>query len=459
MESMPARGAKEDVCPLRRRAEADPEGAVAETAGKVLSAARADQIASGVARHLRASGVSSGDRVAFEVPAGPGWIPWLFGCFRAGGIVCPVNLRLPEPARVDLIKRVGARPRLNAFPQIDVCGGPGKVCGEDPATVVFTSGSTGTPRGIVHSLHQHLASAAAAVETGGMRAGERSLVCLALYHMGGLAVIFRAVLSGGTVVFPRPGESVAEVMARTPIDHVSLVPAQLRQIMTDGRATTALGGAKRILLGGAAAPEGVVRAALQNGLPVSMSYGMTETASQVAAVPPGWTGEEAWRTSGRVLPHANVVGDDDGDLWVRGNSVCMGEWRDGEVTTLTDPEGWLRTGDRARFEEGWLIVEGRRDRMFISGGENIQPEMIERALREVTGVEAVVVPVEDETYGQRPGVWIDAPVDGERVRAWNAGLRRRLPGFMIPVVYRQLEISDRLKPDLRELTRRIQRGE
>jgi O-succinylbenzoic acid--CoA ligase len=175
---------------------------------------------------------------------------------------------------------------------------------------------------------------------------------------------------------------------------------------------------------------------------------MTETASQVAATPP----DSQPVGSGIPLPHAEIRISAQGEILVKAESNALGVLVQDALAPVTDEEGWLHTKDVGHVEDGVLFVDGRMDLQFISGGENIQPEVIERALVTLTDVtEAVVVPKEDVEFGHRPLAWVDAEVTDDRIRRWNHELRASLPGYMIPVEYRQLPPLEGLKRKRGEL--------
>jgi len=413
--------------------------------------------------------VCEGDRVALLTPTTPELPALWFALFRIGAVVCPINLRLPVAAvreRLDLLNPAMVVGGAEGPALADICaaaegGGAlderARLDPNRPATVVFTSGSSGRPKAVVHTLGNHLRSAEASNAHAPLGEEDRWLLSLPLYHVGGLAVLFRCVLAGASVVLPGSDAEPTGTIQSRGVTHLSLVPTQLQRLLAAGISGSDVPSLKRILLGGGPIPRDLVRCALRRDLPVAASYGMTETASQVAAVPPDADSGVACDTDGTVLPHSEIRISEKGEIQVRGGSVSPGVWRRGRVQSFTDDDGWLSTGDRGRLEEhGGLVVEGRCDRMFISGGENIQPEEIERELSRIIGGGAVVVPVEDEVFGMRPAAWVDAPVTDGNVDAWRAALRSRLPGYMIPVRFRRFpEERTGLKPDLEQLRRRM----
>ena len=186
-------------------------------------------------------------------------------------------------------------------------------------------------------------------------------------------------------------------------------------------------------MGGGPVPSSLVDEALVCGLPLHTSYGLTEMASQVTTTPPGASLREL-RTSGRALPGREVSLSERGEILVRGETLFAGYVEGEESDRPLDEEGWFHTRDLGELDEsGYLRVGGRLDNLFISGGENVQPEEIEEALCRLNGVdEAVVVPVPDEEFGASPVAFV-------RVNGRTEGLARELepvlPRFKIPVSF------------------------
>jgi len=303
------------------------------------------------------------------------------------------------------------------------------------ATVVFTSGSMGTPRAAVHSFRNLAAGADASNTAIPLGPGDRWLLSLPLYHVGGIGVLMRCARSGATMAIPDPKESLQESLDRYAPTHVSLVATQLYRILRDDKSAAALARCKAVVMGGGPTPESLVREAVGRGIKLVMSYGMTETAAMICCTRPG-DPVERLLSSGRPLVEGTVSISADGEILVRGDQLFLGYLQpDGSVSRPLTEDGWFRTGDLGHFDEaGYLHVTGRRDNMFISGGENIQPEEIEAALRAIAGVEeAIVVPAESAEWGKRPVAFVR--MEEERAldaAAIETALRAALPGYKVP---------------------------
>jgi O-succinylbenzoic acid--CoA ligase len=280
-------------------------------------------------------------------------------------------------------------------------------------------------------LHQNALQSNRNIE---LHPGDAWALSLPLFHVSGLGVVFRCIAGEAAIVIPGPDEDIPEACVKYRITHLSLVATQLYRLLQSGSGLNALRKTKAILLGGSAMPESLIRAAIDNRLPVHTTYGMTEMASQITTTRPNES-VEALLTSGRPLDPNAVKLAPDGEILVRGECLFKG-YVEGDHTFIHLIDGtWFATGDRGAFNaKGCLTVFGRKDNQFISGGENIQPEEIEKFLTLLDGVEqAVVVPVTDEEFGQRPVAFVKPEghytIDGRTIAE---ALARHLPGYKIP---------------------------
>jgi O-succinylbenzoic acid--CoA ligase len=419
-------------------------------------------------------GFSVGDRVALYLPKGPDYVVLLLALIRAGIVACPVSTRLPPGGVAPLLRGAGCydlisdtealigatdsgTKNLGTKDLIDDSPGappepasPRDVPLDRPSTIVFTSGSTGTPKAALHTFGNHYFNALGSNENIALAPGDRWLHSLPLYHVGGLSILFRCLLAGATVALPEPGVGLGESVSKLGVTHVSLVSTQLRRLLDEG---TVPSGLKAVLMGGGPIPPSLVDESLaRGGLPIHTSYGLTEMASQVTSTPPGASRGEL-RTAGRSLPYREVRVSEDGEILVRGPTLFAG-YLEGEIPKLPlDEEGWFHTGDLGEMDAGGrLAIVGRRDNMFVSGGENVQPEEIEAALCRIEGVEeAVVVPVPDPEFGARAVAFVRK---GGRVGDLAQKLKKSLPGFKIPKAFHNWEGSGGMKPDRASLARR-----
>ncbi len=439
--------------------------------GVEVSYGELDSLVSGTARRMAEKGVGRGDRVALVVDRSVEAVILLLAAIRAGAVACPIAMRLPEATAAERCRSLGvslivsdrplgtavaAKALIERAPRENPNAEP--PFSEDiPATIVFTSGSSGAARPALHTYGNHYFSALGAQDNMPLACGDRWLLSLPLWHVGGLAILFRCLLAAATVVLPDPADSLAESIRK--VTHASMVSTQLRRLLREAEPGEAYP-EKALLLGGGAVSPALIDEAVRCGIPVYTSYGLTEMASQVTATPPG-AAPEALRTSGRVLPWRELRCDEGGQIMVRGRTRFAGYIEGDRLARPFDEEGWFATGDMGRLDaSGRLIVRGRMDHLLISGGENILPEEIEVVLAGVAGVErVVVVGVMDEEYGQRPVAFVgtaDGTIDVPRL---CAAVEAVLPRFMTPDAFYPWPTDlagEGLKPDRSQLRRRAE---
>jgi o-succinylbenzoate---CoA ligase len=464
-------------CPLRSVALAAPKTAALVGARGIISYEELDRMVSAAA--FRLGGLDPGSRVALYLSKDERYVALVLALIRAGHVACPVSDRLPPRGVAWLLERAACSALISEDEELLQTAGadlrrPGPdallregeqraeaadIPQERPATIIFTSGSTGAPKAALHTFGNHYHSALGSNANIALRPGDRWLHSLPLYHVGGLSILFRCMLAGATVALPQPGTSLGESIAGLGATHVSLVSTQLSWLLREDADLVGLGA---VLMGGGPIPPSLVDEALARGLPLHTSYGLTEMASQVTTTPPGASLEEL-RTAGRVLPNREVSISESGEILVRGETLFAGYAEGEELDRPVDAEGWFHTRDLGEIDEsGYLRVGGRMDNLFISGGENIQPEEIEEALCRLEGVdEAVVVPVPDEEFGAKPVAFVRAA--GREPEELAQELEPLLPRFKIPISFHPWPEEARrgMKADraaLREWARRLRSG-
>ncbi|PSQ86087.1 MAG: o-succinylbenzoate--CoA ligase [Bacteroidetes bacterium QS_3_64_15] len=476
-------------CPVHRHAQARPRTLALWTPERRWTYAELDASVAATCVRLRDAGLPEENRVALRLHRGPDLVILLWALWRTGRVAMPLSTRLPAAEVRRTAQRMEAKllvtrdsALLDGESDPEACtpdrivereGGGDSTPGVRPihrrASLIFTSGSTGTPSAVLHSWANHLYSAKGSNANlplrperseevvSGLRPGDRWLLSLPPYHVGGLAILVRCALSGAAVAIPDRDAFLSAALGTTGATHLSLVATQLRRLLDaqDGSLPPRVRG---VLLGGGPLPEALLRRGHARGWPLHTSYGSTEMASQVTATPPGAPLADL-RTAGRCLPHRRLRIDDDGEILVAGPTLCRGIDEAGQVR---DPRvnGWFPTGDLGRLDaQGRLHVQGRVDRQFVSGGENIRPEEIEAALERLDGIErAVVVPVPDEEYGRRPVAFVRLET-GRVPDDWRASLATVLPRFKLPDAVHRLPdaaVQDRMKVDRELLRRRAQ---
>jgi len=398
------------ICPLTAAAVRHPDAPALIDGACILTFAELDARVAGC---TLLDDLPIGSRLGIWDPDHLAAIPVMLSAWRRGVTVVLLSARLPDVSAI--ADRLGIDRLLRgedlSLPAAAATQ-PATICGE-LHTVLLTSGSSGQPKAVAHHLAAHLANAAGSNANIEFGPGDRWRRTLSMAHIGGLAILMRALVGGGAVVLD----------AETPSTHLSLVAVQLRRLL----ARPTLPTLRALLVGGGPSPPELITAALQRGLPVHTTYGMTELGSQVTTTPAGATAEQL-RTAGRPLLGREVTIAQTGEILVRGSTVLAGYLTAEGLSSGVDAAGWYHTGDVGTLEDGWLIPTGRLDQMFISGGENIHPETIERALGGLVEA-AAVVPVPDPRWGARPVAFIRGEFDPDALRT---ALRERLPRFSVP---------------------------
>ena len=454
-----------------------PEAVAVAVVRRNISFDELDRLVSAAA--LRLGELEPGSRVALYLPKDERYVVLVLALIRAGHVACPISDRLPPRSVAPLLKRAGCSALISDDEELLQAAdlyklvpeallesgspsdgtGPTDIPLDRPATIIFTSGSTGAPKAALHTFGNHYYSALGSNANIALAPGDRWLHSLPLYHVGGLSILFRCLLAGATITLPEPGTPTGEGINVLGATHVSLVATQLLRLLREDTDPSVL---KAVLLGGGPVSDSLVDEALTRRLPVHTSYGLTEMASQVTTTPPGASPEEL-RTAGRVLPNREVSISDVREILVRGETLFAGYAQGEKVDRPLDAGGWFHTGDLGWLDDdGCLRVTGRRDNLFISGGENVQPEEIEEALCRFVGVdEAVVVPVPDEEFGSRPVAFVRTNAVALEPEHLARSLEPVLPRFKIPISFHPWPDGVGMKPDrtaLGELALRLHRG-
>ena len=348
-------------------------------------------------------------------------------------VVFPIGAREPAATRQALVREAGASFLVDdqgAHPT-DV---PVRARAPGAVTVLATSGTMGMRTLVVHDADAHAAATDAQSQALRLTSEHTWLLSLSLHHVGGFGIARRMQAVGGTVVQPRSLQHLGTALAQFQPTHVSLVPAQLRRLLADDGARKALALCQAVVLGGGPAPAALRQAALDAGIQLVITYGMTESLAFLAMSDDPVVVAQG-DTAGHVLPGRRVTQEADGTLSINAPSLHRGTIHGGVVHPR--PDGPYASNDMGALDDkGLLRVFGRKDRCFVSGGENVHPEEIERALCAVPGVDdAVVVGIADRTFGTRPVAFVAgsrAPLD------LSEALRTTLAGYKVPVAWYRL---------------------
>ncbi len=426
--------------------------ALVEVGGRSLTYqalwARAARVAGG----LRASGVKRGDRAAIQLPNGIDWVLAFFGCQLAGAVVVPVNTRLTDEEASYVVQDSGCAftfSATSALPEEEplVTDDAGR---DDFAAILYTSGTTGFPKGATLTHGNFLANSENGIRSHHIDRSEgprmSTLIGVPLFHVAANTQLVSALDIGGRVELLESAldfKGFFEAVGKHEVTGVVSVPAVYYALLrTPGFAELDVSGVERVSYGGAPIAEGLVRE-IQSAFPdsrVGNGFGLTECAGLASYLPHEDSATHADSVGFAVSAVDLAIGEADpetgvGELLVRGPNVGAGYWNRPEATAETFIEGWLHTGDLGRVDsDGLLYVLDRKKDMINRGGENVYSLEVENVLAGAPGVAEVgVLPVPDEMMGEKVGAVI-VPRAGEPV---NVGALLeycgpRLADFKVP---------------------------
>lgn len=458
---------------------------------------RADRAAWGLSKSL---GLAKGDRLAIYTQNCPEWFELFVAAARIGAIVVPLNIRLslpelryqlqdsgctaiacgPEflPVLPELVPDSAIRQVLaleaTQTPALPVpvasyeavlaaapdAPFPDRADEGDPLLIVYTSGTTGKPKGAVLTHRNMLYNALNNAVGLGLTAEDVTLTVLPLFHVGGVGLFsLPTFYTGGRVVLPRrfdPAQSL-QLIERERVTVTMTVPAIMQAYIAaldQMNPKPDLSSCRGFISGGAPCPEGLMAAAAQRGLPYGQGFGMTETAPTLFLQPemqqmrnlppgshigrPGTVGKPVLFADVRLLDEAGceVAQGEVGEVCVKGGNLFAGYWNLPEATAASfTADGYFRSGDLARIDEdGYVMIMGRRKEMLITGGENVYPLEVEQVLAAHPAVaEVAVVGLADPVWGEVPGAAVvlhpACVATQEELIAW---CRARLAGYKTP---------------------------
>ncbi len=453
---------------LHARASIEPDEPAIAFEDRELSFGELAAMAEAAAARLIGLGARAGDRIMLLMDASLRMVEIIHGAQRCGVTLVPLNTRLSadeiealiadaEPrivlydslhaGKVDAIRRrlaavifLEAESELDDAPMVALP----EVSSFDPnsvQTILYSSGTTGRPKGVMLTHANHWASAAASRANLGVRPDDRWLLALPLYHVGGLAIVMRGVIDGIPICLHRgfdPGRANAAIRTGA-ITLMSAVSTMLVRMIDENGSARFPSTLRCVLLGGGPIAAPLVRRAAALGIPVAPTYGLTEAASQVATASAGDVAAKP-ESCGRPLPGTEVRldaidGEGRGEILVKGPTVMAGYFRREEETAAALRGGWLHPGDIGHFDdEGFLYIDDRRTDLIVTGGENVYPAEVENILLAHPAVaEAAVYGVADREWGQRVSASVvmraGQQITAAQLRDWCA---TRLARFKLP---------------------------
>ena len=474
---------------LAKRAELNPglEALVDDAAGRRFSYAELNGRADRVAHVLTERGLVKGDRVAVLLPNCHQFVELFYGAARAGLVVVPLNWRLVADELAFILRDSGAMVLVAAaeFDAVvaelhDLTGddatpvrewlrvGPDgppwtldhdalvdgasdepivvDVDGEDPLFIMYTSGTTGLPKGALHTHDSVEWAVLTVLATADVRFLDRYLICLPLFHVGALNPLTVTIYRGGAVILMRQfdPERIWTVFRDEQVTITLAVPAMLNFMSQTYRPDVHQPLRLRWIMSGAApVPPSLIEEYASRGLEIHQVYGLTETCGPACLISPdealtriGSTGKAFFHTDVRIVDDAGADAgvDEPGEVLVRGRHVMAGYWNRPDETAATIRDGWLHTGDIAvRDADGFVFIRDRIKDMIISGGENIYPAEIEDVLlAHPRIVDVAVIGMPSAKWGESPlavVVAADADLDEHTVLEHCQG---KLARFKLP---------------------------
>ena len=428
-------------------------------AGTHITYADAGRRSAELAHALVSSGVRRGDRVAVQVEKSPEAVLLYLACLRVGAALLPMNtaytadevaylredaeaaLFLDDRRFTEIARMADEQPAI--FDDVEVAP-------DELAAVLYTSGTTGRPKGAMLS-HANLASNADVLcRAWGFSADDVLLHALPIHHAHGLFVAINCVLASGSSMVFLPRFDVDQVLAALPRSTVMMgIPTYYTRLLDDQRFDRSVCRAMRLFISGSAPLLASTHEAFsaRTGHAILERYGMTET---VMLTSNPLEGERRAGTVGPPLPGTDVrIADPDdsgaGGVEVRGPNVFAGYWRRPELAaTEFTSDGWFRTGDLGCFDaEGYLCLVGRAKDLVISGGLNVYPKEVEDVVDAIDGVlESAVIGVPDADFGEVVvAVVVADPGVALAAEAVRTAARQRLASYKVP---KRVEIVDAL---------------
>lgn len=448
-----------NFCPVRHQAIINADAPAIQADGVLISYQALDNRLNLLSRELLNLQLQSGDRLVCLSENSLKLILLQLSCIRLGIIFCPLNPRFSAAEieqRLNLLKsdfiwlaEPEKNPHLSSL-SIDfsiargtgVASDPLKIDPQKVCDIIFTSGSSGQAKAVMHCFSNHYYSAVGSQSRIPLQAKDRNLLSLPLFHISGFATVIRTLIAGATLIVRDKKLSVT-LLKKEKITHLSLVATQLYRLLSSLGFQEKTLSIKHLLLGGSVFSDRLLEQTRQRGFVYHLSYGLTEMSSQVA------TSTNSKKLI--LLPNLQVKIIDD-EICLAGKMRFVGYFNGDLGSSRLPLQQWFASKDLGALIGNELIISGRADRLIISGGENIQAEELESLLLGSADIkQAYVVAVTDPVFGQRPVAFIDW-LNGEiKQQQLQIYLQDKLSSYKRPVHYFVLPEQGGFKVSLNKL--------
>jgi acyl-CoA synthetase (AMP-forming)/AMP-acid ligase II len=445
---------------MTKRAQLNPrrEAIFDVAANKRFTYTEANARSNRVANAMTSAGLVKGDRVATMLMNGHQFVESFYGLGKIGGVVVALNWRLVADELSFILNDSGAETMLFGTQFAEVCAElqsrgatgskvtrwvhvgeaadtpewaehyetvlaaasddePDAVAGDDDLLfIMYTSGTTGLPKGVMHSHSTTLWSMITGAATAEGRKGDRYLISLPLFHVGALNPLMTTFYQAGTCVIMSEFDPVRiwELFSEEKITVTLAVPAALQfMLLTYDKDKHDYSTLRWVMSGASPVPVTLIEAYAAMGIEIHQVYGLTETAGPACLIDPddaiahaGSTGKAFFHTDVKLVAEdgSEAADGEPGEVYVSGPHIMVGYWNRPDATEEAILDGWLKTGDIAvRDSDGFVYIQDRVKDMIISGGENVYPAEIENVILGVEGVkETAVIGVPSQRWGESP---------------------------------------------------------